>query len=217
VIKIVVATRQSEDTFAKTWLGRSMPKDGSVSLVAAYDNKRGLSEVYNEAIDKATPDDRLVFCHDDVWIFDKHFVERVERALDRFDVFGVCGCINRSPKQVVWFSGWGTGAKLSGSVAFVHGGHLRLTEYGSAPEPVVLLDGLLIGARADKLKATGARFDAQFRYHFYDLDFSRAAEAAGLSIGTWPIAVAHESWGNYDSDEWRNSRDAYLAKWEKDA
>lgn len=84
--------------------------------------------------------------------------------------------------------------------------------FGATPAPAKLLDGALLAARADRLRASGVRFDPRFRYHFYDLDFCRQCEAAGLSMGTWPLAVAHGSTGSW-GDDWRRARNIYLDKW----
>jgi len=88
----------------------------------------------------------------------------------------------------------------------------RLDYFGPVPAAVKLLDGVFIAARADALKASPVRFDPRFKYHFYDLDFCRQCEAAGLTMGTWPIAVTHGSYGAW-GDAWRKSKNLYLDKW----
>ena len=76
-----------------------------------------------------------------------------------------------------------------------------------------LLDGVLLAARASGLRQAGVRFDPRFRFHFYDLDFCRTARAAGLHLGTWPIALTHRSSGNPYSDEWNAALELYREKW----
>ncbi len=88
----------------------------------------------------------------------------------------------------------------------------KLDSFGPAPAPVKLLDGVFLAARAGSLKPSSVRFDPRFRYHFYDLDFCRQCEAAGLTMGTWPIAISHGSYGRWD-DSWRKARNIYLDKW----
>ena len=53
--------------------------------------------------------------------------------------------------------------------------------------------------------ASGLRFDEQFDFHFYDLDFCRQAELKGMTMGTWPISVVHESGGAYGKPAWREA------------
>ena len=77
-----------------------------------------------------------------------------------------------------------------------------------------LLDGVLIAARVSSLLDAGVRFDERFDFHFYDLDFSRQANAAGLAVGTWQISATHVSVGNYKTDGWIRGREVYRDKWQ---
>ena len=86
--------------------------------------------------------------------------------------------------------------------------------FGPVPAEVKLLDGVLLAARAAVLKASGVRFDPQFAFHFYDTDFCRSCERAGLRMGTWPIALTHASAGaGWATSGWDAAYRAYLAKW----
>lgn len=70
-----------------------------------------------------------------------------------------------------------------------------------------------MAVRARTLKDSGVRFDPALGFHFYDLDFCRAATAAGLRLGTWPIAISHRSAGeSMQSQAWRDSRALYWRK-----
>lgn len=217
-VRIVCATRLSRGAFAASWLAGSLGALSAtfdrVDAAITFDNARGLSEVYNEAIDAAADGDVLVFVHDDVRLRDADLAERVCQALTDFDVVGVAGNTQRVSGQVSWVyvpeSQRGADV-LSGAV--VHPGVTDL--YGDAPREVKLLDGLLLAARAGTLRHAKVRFDPQFKFHFYDLDFCRACEEAGLRMGTWPLDVAHGSTGAYGSAEWREARDLYLAKWKE--
>lgn len=57
------------------------------------------------------------------------------------------------------------------------------------------------------------RFDERFMFDFYDLDFCRSVERAGLRMGTWPIAITHTSVGQSGSPAWRGSLQTYREKW----
>ena len=102
--------------------------------------------------------------------------------------------------------------ELAPSVRHVGSGAGQLDTFGPAPAPVKLLDGVFIAARASSLKQSPVRFDPRFKYHFYDLDFCRQCEAAGLTMGTWPIAISHGSFGSW-GEGWRKARNVYLDKW----
>ena len=143
-------------------------------------------------------------------------------------MIGVAGNRRRLPAQVAWYLRpeasanpaqpeqhvWDVGS-LAGAIA--HGAdpaQASVSEYGPAPAPARLIDGVFIAARAGRLRQTGVRFDPQLGFHFYDLDFCRAAERAGLRIGVWPIALTHASSGaSIQSQAWEQSMRRYLEKW----
>ena len=85
--------------------------------------------------------------------------------------------------------------------------------FGPVPAECELVDGLFIAARKEALREKGVRFDPQFDFHFYDLDFCRTVRAQGLRLGTWPIALTHQSTGALGSEAWRVKYEDYLEKW----
>jgi GT2 family glycosyltransferase len=219
---IVAATRLDEPAFRReSMLGRSLARVESFSplvIAIAYRNARPLADVYNRAIERAAPGDHLAFVHDDVWIDDWYVAKRVADALATYDVVGVAGNKVRRAGQASWvFDGDRPNAaqpSLSGGV--VHGAPERPApaRYGDAPAEVRLLDGVFLAARADALKAHDVRFDARFPFHFYDTDFCRTCERAGLRLGTWPIALTHRSSGEgFAGPAWDDAYRAYLDKW----
>ena len=76
-----------------------------------------------------------------------------------------------------------------------------------------MLDGVFLAVRCGTLLDRGVRFDERFAFDFYDIDFCRSAEAAGLRMGTWPIAITHTSVGKFGSPVWRAGLQAYREKW----
>ena len=218
-VVLVSATRASAADFGtQTLLGRSLQRlrfDPRLRAVVAFDNRAGLPAVYNAGLAQCADDDLVVFVHDDVGFDDYHVVDRLTEALQRFDVVGIAGNRRRSPMQPGWGfvddrGTWDEVAYLSGTVA--HGADAHVTRFGPAPADCELLDGLLIAARVDRLRATGVAFDPRFQFHLYDLDFCRSARAAGLTLGTWPLAVTHASAGNFSS-AWRAALGPYFEKW----
>ncbi len=222
-IRVVCATRKDRDAFfAETALGRSLSlhRPSAVELRLFPGNRQGLPEVYNTAISESGKGDViLLFVHDDVHLCDFHWAERLREGLAAFDVVGLAGNRRRVPGQPAWLFTDETLTRdsrdhLSGIVG--HGRALPLdgvNDYGPSGKPVKLLDGLFLAVRSDTLRAKSLSFDERFDFHFYDLDFCRQAERAGLSMGTWPISVVHESAGNFANDRWRLSYEAYLEKW----
>lgn len=220
-VEIVSATRRTEDDFwENSALGRSlccMSHEGRIITRISYENQRPLPEVYNASIDSADEHDILVFMHDDIWLQDLFFVDRIVEALKTYDVVGLAGNTRRVPWQFGWCKtvedelDWG---HMSGVVA--HGPIPMLGEtnvFGPAPQACELLDGLLLAAKKSVLRQHGVRFDAQFDFHFYDLDFCRLARAQRLSLGTFLMSVTHQSPGSTTTQAWKDKCDAYWAKW----
>lgn len=226
IVEIVSATRMSGGDFWNRsplgWSLRRLSYDTRVTSRIAVENKQGLSDIYNERIDAADHHDILVFMHDDVWIDDIFLADRLLDGLAEYDVIGVAGNRRRVPNQPAWaFLDRVDGHfvrdldNISGAVA--HGDnplHGMVAGFGEAPAECELLDGLFLAAKASTLRERQVRFDPQFDFHFYDMDFCRSARAAGLRLGTWPIGLTHRSGGAFGSEQWTEKYRAYLAKWE---
>ncbi|AVS76095.1 Glycosyltransferase like family protein [Paracidovorax cattleyae] len=220
----VAATRLSKDDFSrKAWLGKRLNgwRDQQwITTRIAYENRKGLPAVYNQAIDQAQPHDVLVFLHDDTWLTSEESVKEILRGLRRYDVIGIAGNTRRTPGQPAWHLRkeaegdmvWDH-PHLSGAVRYGTISNNQLNQFGPWPADCELLDGVMLAARADVLKRAGLRFDERFDFHFYDLDFSRSARALGLRIGTWPVQLLHESAGNFGDPKWSANCDRYLEKW----
>jgi hypothetical protein len=230
LLTFVTATRMNTSEFdASSPLARSLKVLAQLTpirLQIATENTSPLAYVYNAAIESSSPDEILVFVHDDVSVDDWMVGARLAEALARFDVVGVAGNRRRQQGQETWYmqpgrvvdgkrhikdfdDGW-----LSGVVRHGTQGKSGMTIYGPAPASVCLLDGMFLAARGDVLKARGVRFDPELAFHFYDLDFCRTAEQAGLKLGTWPMALTHSSGGDsVYSNAWATACLAYLKKW----
>ncbi len=223
MIEVISATRLSESEFwQKAALGLSLRRLAGEGrrLVArvAYENKTGLPELYNAAIQAEDPEDILVFMHDDVWIDDYFFADRVVEGLESFDMIGVAGVTQPVPGQIGWVMPGNQSAhanveNLSGRLA--HGAHPcgAVHVFGPVPAACESLDGVFLAARKSLLRSHGVLFDPRFDFHFYDVDVCRTARSRGLRLGTWPICLTHQSGGIFDSPAWREKLDLYRKKW----
>jgi GT2 family glycosyltransferase len=222
MIDVVSASRMPEQGFwSNTALGLSLGRmmlETRLNPCPVYDNKRGLGEVYNERI--AAPDcaEYLVFVHDDVWIEDFYLANRIIEGLERFDVLGVAGNKRRRAGQPSWgfvdteFH-WEEAGYLSGFIAHGHEPMGRISAFGPAPAECELMDGVFFAAKRDTLREREVRFDPQFDFHLYDMDFCRTARSRGLRLGTWPIALTHQGKGKFATPDWFRNYERYLAKW----
>ncbi len=218
IYHFVTATRDSMEQFKQhSLLVKSLIKVQSMCQVRLHvtaQNRDSLALAYNAAIDQVAPEDILIFVHDDVSIDDWFFCQRLTDALQRFDIIAVAGNTRRQPRQESWII---NPDDRKHDMQFISGaifhGKQTVHYFGPCPAAIKLLDGVFIACRAKTLQSSGVRFDPQFRFHFYDTDFSRSCEQAGLSMGTWPIALTHLSAGKWQTPEWDEAFQAYLAKW----
>jgi len=227
-IRFVCATRlSSQDFFSKTPLGRSLPvyrsfpKRQCIELRLFPNNKQGLSSVYNTAIDEAQSTPAiLVFAHDDIFLSDYYWAEHLHQALDSFDIVGLAGNRRRVPRQASWMYldsqfTCDNYDNLSGVLG--HGDAFpdlkQLSVYGEPGQEVKLLDGVMMAVRSQTLRDSALRFDPQFTFHFYDLDFCRQAELRHLRMGTCAMSIVHASAGRLGCDGWHAAYRDYLQKY----
>lgn len=184
------------------------------------DNRLPLASTYNAVIDQCQHDPAiLVFVHDDVMITDLFWNHTVRVGLEKFDIVGLAGTTRRHKNQSSWC--WTdsdmimpeSSQYLSGVVA--HGDNWpphNIGNFGRIGQRCRLLDGLFLAVNSTTLHEHNIRFDPRFDFHFYDLDFCRQAEQAGLSMGTVGMSVVHASKNAYD-DSWQRAYREYIAKW----
>jgi hypothetical protein len=221
MVEIVSATRMPQGEFAaKSALGLSLQRlgfDSRLKASLAFANHTGLPAIYNSRIAATGGPDILVFVHDDVWIDDHFFADRVIEGLRSFDLIGVAGNRRRVPRQPAWAFvdpnlTWDEPANLSGAVA--HGAQPfgAVSHFGPLPAACELLDGVLLAARKSLLVARSVLFDPRFDFHFYDLDFCLRARRAGLAVAVdTDILVRHASRGSLGAD-WQSQAGRFVAK-----
>ncbi len=222
-MKFVVATRLNEnDFYQQSATGRSLSlyKYPFVQVRLFPENTIGLPKIYNIAIEESKSDPCvLIFCHDDLHLTDYFMCDQILAGLKKFQILGVAGNKRRAPNQPAWchldcrFIG-DRPENLSGIVGHGNGFPPQiLSTFGPTCQKVKLLDGLFLAAFSKTLIKYNLRFDERFDFHFYDLDFCRQAEAAGVICGTWSLSLIHESGGNPYTDGWRKSYEQYIQKW----
>jgi GT2 family glycosyltransferase len=229
-IKLVSATQLPQGLFwSATYLGRSLrriPENLRPPLHVVCSNTRagarGLSEIFNQALEAADPGMDLVFVHDDVYLNDWFFATHVAIALQNFDVVGLAGSANPDLSQPSWGlrfndqlepQGWQPGLRRSGAVNHFDYTCPDVVLYGPSPMACTLLDGLFLAVRTPVVQERGVRFDTRFKFHCYDIDFCRTAAQKQLRLGTWPIAVTHDSGGDFGSPAFKDAARLYLDKW----
>ena len=220
-ILIVAATRKRKTQFERdSLLGfslRRMAFDRRIRSAIAYNNMQGLPAVFNRQIVESNRNKILVFTHDDVRIDDYWFSRRLDEGLCAFDIIGVAGNRRLTRNQRGWaFDSkmkWDTPKNLTGAVCHMTPAGEAVSFFGEPGRPCKLLDGVLLAVKGAVLLDCGLRFDEEFAFHFYDLDFCRSATNHGLALGTWPISLTHASGGSFGSPAWERAFERYRKKW----
>ena len=192
-------------------LYRRLFADFPHELVVVRD-ARSLASAYNAATGNARGE-LVLLSHDDIDILEDDFAARIAWLLsNELDVVGVIGS-TRLDGPVI---GWSGHPNLRGWITH-HGGKESCWEVDLLdPQPVsrgvVALDGVLIGARRDVLRALpfdAATFDG---FHLYDLDWSYRVSQAGFRMGVaGDLLVVHQSRGTY-GDAWERYARRFCAK-----
>jgi GT2 family glycosyltransferase len=204
-------------------LYQNFPPRQRIELRLFPSNADGLPSVYNIAIEEARSAPAiLVFIHDDLHLSDYYWAERLREGLRAFDIVGLAGNKRRVARQASWMYlddqfRADSSENLSGVLGHGEGfpNLKQLSVYGEPRQEVRLLDGVMIAMRSETLIETGLRFDDQFRFDFYDLDFCRQAELLGIRMGTWAISAIHASAGNLGGKAWQLAYRMYLEKYDE--
>jgi hypothetical protein len=222
-ITLVVATKETEQNFFKnTATGRSLSfnRPSYLEVKLFSNNSRGLPSIYNQVINESKNNpSTLVFAHDDLHFLDYYWCDRLKEGLLKFNIIGIVGNKRRVPKQPSWAlidtkGTWDSKKNFSGVIA--HGNEFppkKINVFGMPRQQVKLIDGLLIATESETLLKNNLLFDERFSFHFYDLDFSRQAEQKNITCGTWDLSLIHESGGSFFTEDWKNSYNLYLEKW----
>lgn len=193
------------------------PLDWQIEIRVDYDNKTGLSTLYNKEIADHRGYDWMVFIHDDIRIRDYSIYHRLEEANRRgYDIVGVAGSKGFDiPNPTVPTGWWSPVNARNGLAGFVgHGidGHICMTSYGPAPQRVLVVDGLFMAISRHAIEE-GLRFNENLNFHGYDIDLCLSAYRLGLKVGVEPIYVEHNSPGNgFLSDEFLKAQHVIYEK-----
>lgn len=207
--KIVVATPYSEKDFKlKSPLYLSIEKlgwDAQTNII--YDNKEGLSKIYNSFLTEENKDYKIIFIHHDVLIEDLFLEEKLDIAFEKYDIIGLAGSkkCNLNASMTAWHL-MCSKEDMVGEVAHSKDKTYWTTVFGPTDSRALILDGLFIAVKVSKLLETNTKFDENFDFHHYDISFCLRANANKLKMGVYPIKVTHYGLGDsMISQAWQES------------
>lgn len=213
---IVSATPLNKIDFWETSpLGKSL--DGIASKFCSYqivyNNKTGLPLIYNSMLRSPECEGKItLFVHHDVSIEDAFLVEKLNAAIEQFDIVGLAGGSSVEIKPPALWHLMTTKETWTGSVAHKFpDGAIRSISFGPMPKRCLILDGLFLAINTPKIVEKGLWFDPNYQFHHYDIQLGIDANGLGLKLGTWPIWVVHSGLGDsYQTEAWRESEAHFL-------
>ena len=236
----VVVTRKTEEEkdslpIVKTLSMMNLDKRVNVKVFVEFKNIDGLSTVYNRFIsehkDEIDQNSYVVFVHDDIWINDVLFFDKIVSAAKSFKVIGACGgkawnSYGNGDVPVIWthasrsagMSGFMIHAADEAQSQVKHevtfeGRNIFASNYGYSPSRTLTIDGCIICFTKHAIDA-GLRFDEKFKFHFYDMDVCFSAFVKKLEVGTAPILITHESLGySVSQPQFMESQKTFMEKW----
>lgn len=190
----------------------------NIRAVVRYNNNESLGKHYNKVIQMAVEEkyDYVILMHDDVSVEDSCLLDKIETGLGEYDILGLAGSTQTQIKSPALWHLMSTPDQWSGAVAHPAGkDQVSMTSFGATPQRCLILDGLFLAIKVSSLTGD-VRFDTQFKFHHYDIDFCLTANKNGLKLTTYPIWVVHESPGlEQPGTEFYDSEKRFLNKWAK--
>lgn len=224
-ILLVSATRQK--TAVDTKLYQSLQDleqyvdPGVYEAQIETDNTAGLSTVYN----KYTTDENLkryssiIYVHDDVYIDDVKVFEKIIKCFKQgYSLVGLAGGSKVKIQSPALWHVMTEKQSQSGSVAHPYTTDTAYTTtFGPVPVRCLIMDGLFLAINCERYRANMVRFDEQFEFHHYDIDFCLQSNKSGHKMTTCNINVIHSSPGllNPNSKIFLDSQQKFLNKYVK--
>lgn len=192
----------------------------SIDTITFLNNTKGLSELYNEVLDKYRDSDYsyIIFLHNDlIFVNLKAFL--LEIINENRPIMGLAGCID-APRYGVSPLAWNTiaGEKQAGEVWHKINPDLPLIKNryanNSRAFPAISIDGLCIIVSREAFINPKLKFDNRFTFDFYDMDFCFTAATLGIKIGIINAPVIHYSVGNgILNDRYKMLEKIFREKW----
>jgi Glycosyltransferase like family len=210
---IVSCTQRSD--YKQTLLYRSLAKlerDSNINFLDRTtfitNNKIGLSEAYN-AFWKKEPNnvnDFIIFAHDDMWIDDATFIQKLDRGHKTYDIIGLAGGVNpiiKSPALWHLMCGGFHGGNLRGFAGHISpdSEKVSITNFGPTPDRVAIVDGAFMSVNIKRAEQVGWQFNENYTFHHYDLSSCLDANKKKLKVGVVPILTYHASPGLLDIND----------------
>jgi hypothetical protein len=204
----VIATQyNSIDFWDKSQIAIFLEKVGYTNNCSIlFENKEGLSKVYNKFINESYKNKKIIFIHDDVLIEDLFWEEKLNIAFEKYNIVGLAGSRKVDLSKPPAWHLMSDKQDHCGEVAHSHQKQVWTTCFGPTESRVLVMDGLFIAVDINSLLKTGLKFDEKFDFHHYDITFCLNANRNKIKMGVTPIRVIHFGLGDsMNTEDWQKS------------
>lgn len=199
---IVTCTQaKTSEEFVQKPLYKSLQKqcelNSNVSFHIFKDNKRGLSECYNEVLyDPSNANKIVLFVHDDIELEDIFLFEKLTNS--PYSITGLAGTktFNKRSDKLAWHIAAENRTSFVGEVSHAKDGRIWTTVFGPTQSRALVVDGLFIACKVNDVTSKQLQFDDDFRFHFYDIAFCLRANDSKVTCGVMPIRAIHHGLGD---------------------
>lgn len=228
--EIVFCSASSSNNFCG-WFINSTISFKEENIYHKTNNSWGLSKFYNSCVDKFNNVEYFVFSHDDIYFKNdfKYICHEIEHRMSKgFDVLGVAGTAeyNIQEKNLWHFSNKSahsfnieqrvvpTYTNLTENICEYYKKAGEIKNCRNVPSRCLILDGCLLVVHR-RVFDSGIRFDEQFDFHHYDMDFCLQCNQKGFKMSTCLLDVVHLSPGLFSLDDkkWNESNQKFIKKW----
>jgi glycosyltransferase involved in cell wall biosynthesis len=212
MITIAFSTKSEKPELIKHFKKSSGYEKGVRVIQKINNGEKSLSQVYNEILNE-TPDDIVIFTHDDIYFDTSAWYSKIVRNFEKND-YGIIGLAGTStlPVSGMW---WENRRKMCGIVNHESQGKKWESKYssslGNEIREVCLVDGVFIAVHKKRIKKN---FVEDFQgFHFYDIPFCVENYLQGVKVGVCTnIRITHKSIGQ-TNQQWEDNRVLFTQKY----
>jgi glycosyltransferase involved in cell wall biosynthesis len=212
MITIAFSTKSDKPELIEHFKKSSGYEKGVRVIQKINNGEKSLSQVYNEILNE-TPDDIVIFTHDDIYFDTSAWYSKIVRNFEKYN-YGIIGLAGTPslPSSGMW---WEDRRKMCGIVNHENQGKKWESKYspsfGNELREVCLVDGVFIAVHKQRIKKN---FVEDFQgFHFYDIPFCVENYLQGVKIGVCTnIRITHKSIGQ-TNQQWEDNRILFTQKY----
>ena len=214
MITIAYSTKSHKPDLIEHFKKSSGYEKGITVIEKINNGEKSLSQVYNEILEES-PNDIIIFTHDDVYFDTQAWYNKVKRHFEKTDygILGLAGTTHLA-ETGMW---WETKRRrdMIGIVNHESNGKKWESKYsesfGNNVKSCVIVDGVFIAVDRTRLKK---KFVEDFQgFHFYDLPFCFENYLEGVKVGVITnVRLTHKSIG-MTNEMWEKNRQIFVEKY----